>query len=181
MEGLGLRYGYVGPSHNNWVWFTQFLLNSNNLWDQQPWCRYLFCWLPFYLTLSQSSKNTFEIPSSKRYSNSKFPSTTPSTCNSHLKQPLIFTTVTMNSRILMMKLPQHACHYKDSHCALVKQAGCGLVVSVSRRSRDPLRPRPRSHLGRIGKRLSLSLGTECLDLGLSHLGLMHKVFFPHIF
>jgi len=47
-----------------------------------------------------------------------------------------------------------------------------VLVSTSW-SRDPWRPRPRSHLRRIGKRLGLGIGTECLGLGigLGQLGL----------
>ena len=51
-------------------------------------------------------------------------------------------------------------------------------VSTSR-SRGPLRPRPWSRHGRIGKRLGLSLGIKGLGLGigLGQLGLVHKSFF----
>jgi len=51
-----------------------------------------------------------------------------------------------------------------------QDCGFDLDVSVSRRSRDTLRPR--SHLGWIGKRLGLSLRIK--GLGLGQLGLVHK-------
>jgi len=54
----------------------------------------------------------------------------------------------------------------------------GLNTSISRRSRDPLRPLP--CLGRIGKRLGLGLGIKGLGIGLGQLVLTHKSFFSHI-
>jgi len=64
---------------------------------------------------------------------------------------------------------------------LIQEAGMwlGLDVSVSRRSRDTLRPWPRSCLGRIGERLSLGLGVE--GIGLGQLGRVHKSFFSHVY
>jgi len=56
----------------------------------------------------------------------------------------------------------------------------GLNTSISRQSRDPLRPR--SRLGRISKLLGLGLRIKGLGLGigLGQLGLAHKSFFLHI-
>jgi len=55
--------------------------------------------------------------------------------------------------------------------------GCGLGfdISVSRRSRDPLRPRPRprSRLGPIDERLGLGIKGLVLGIGLRQLGLVH--------
>ena len=57
------------------------------------------------------------------------------------------------------------------------------VTSVSTSwSQDPLRPRPPSRLGPIGKCLGLGLGIKGLGrgIGLGKLGLVHKSFFSHI-
>jgi len=69
------------------------------------------------------------------------------------------------------QLVRQCCLYKTRH-ASVRQlsAECGLTLSsdvlVSRRSRDPLRLRPWSRLGRVGKLLGLGFGMEGLGLGI---------------
>ena len=58
---------------------------------------------------------------------------------------------------------------------MAQGCGLGLDVSVSRRSRDPLRPR--SRLGRVDERLRLDLGLEIeglgIGIGLGQLGIAH--------